>query len=45
MDENVTKFEFEADDNKKYGVEAIQDNAVYANKAKGHLLDLYYPVV
>ena len=35
--------EFEPGDNdKKYKVEAIQDSAVYAKEADGHLLRLYY---
>ena len=34
--------EFEAGNGKKYKVEAIWDNTVYANKAKSHLLGLYY---
>ena len=42
MDENVT--EFETGDSKKYKIEAISDSAVYFNKAKGHLLGLYYLV-
>ena len=36
----ILKFEFGND--KKYRVEAIQDNAVYAKKIDGHLLGLYY---
>ena len=38
------KLEFEASDSKEYKVEVIQDSAVYANKAKGHLPGLYYMV-
>ena len=44
VDEKVTALEFEAGDSKKYKIEAIWDNAVYANKAKGHLPGLYYLV-
>ena len=36
--------EFDAGDNKEYKVEAIQDSAVYAKKAEGHLPGLYYLV-
>ena len=37
--------EFEpGDDNKEYKVEAIQDSAVYAKEADGHLPGLYYLV-
>ena len=36
--------EFKPGDNKKYEVEAIQDIAVYAKKADGYLLGLYYLV-
>ena len=36
--------EFEPGDNKKYKVEAIQDNAVYAKKTNRHLPRLYYLV-
>ena len=36
--------EFDTGDNKKYEVEAIIDSAVYAKKAEGHLLGLYYLV-
>ena len=34
--------EFDIGNNKEYKVEAMIDSAVYAKKAKGHLLDLYY---
>ena len=34
--------EFEPGNNKKYKVEVIWDNAIYANKTKGYLLGLYY---
>ena len=38
--------EFElGNDNKEYEMEAIQDNAVYAKEANGHLQRLYYLVV
>ena len=37
--------EFELGNDKEYEVEAIWDNAVYANKADGHLSELYYLVV
>ena len=36
--------EFELGNNKEYKVEAIQDNAVFAKEADGHLLGLYYLV-
>ena len=36
--------EFEPGDDKEYEVEAIQDNAVYAKEADGHLPGLYYLV-
>ena len=36
--------EFEPDDDKEYKVEAIQKSAVYAKKADGYLLGLYYLV-
>ena len=36
--------EFDAGDNKKYKVEAIEDSAVYAKKAERHLPGLYYLV-
>ena len=42
VDKKVTKLEFKVDDSKKYQVETIWDNIVYANKAKSHLLGLYY---
>ena len=42
IDKRVIELELEAGDSKEYKVEAIWDSAVYANKAKGHLLDLYY---
>ena len=44
VDKTVTKLEFEANDSKKYKVEAIWDSAVYANKAKVYLVGLYYLV-
>ena len=41
----MTELDFEAIDSKKYGIKAIWDNAVYANKLEeGHLLALYYLV-
>ena len=43
----INKFsvpEFEPSDNKKYKIEAIQDSAVYAKEADGHLSGLYYLV-
>ena len=36
---------FEISNNKKYKVEAIQNNAIYVKKANGHLPGLYYLVV
>ena len=44
IDKKVTELEFEASDSKKYKVEAIQDNAIYANKAESYLSGLYYLV-
>ena len=41
VDKKVTELEFEADNSKKYEVEAIRDSAVYANKPKGYLPGLY----
>ena len=38
------KPEFDADDNKKYEVEAIKDSAIYAKEAEGQLPGLYYLV-
>ena len=35
---------FDASNNKKYEVEAIINSTIYAQKAKGHLLGLYYLV-
>ena len=40
----VPEFEFESGDDKEYEVEAIQDSAVYAKEADGHLPGLYYLV-
>ena len=34
--------EFDANDNKKFKVEVIRDNTIYANKAKRYLSGLYY---
>ena len=42
VDEKIT--ELEASNNKKYKIEAIWDNAIYGNKAEGHLLGLHYLV-
>ena len=36
--------EFEAGNNKKYKIEAIQDSAIYAKKKDGYLPKLYYLV-
>ena len=44
VDEKVTELEFKANNTKKYKMEAIEDNVVYANKAEGHLPGLYYLV-
>ena len=42
----IKKLEFEANNNsKKYKMEAIWDNAVYAIKWEVHLSSLYYLVV
>ena len=35
---------FDAGNNKKYKVKVIKNSVVYAKKAKGHLLGLYYLV-
>ena len=45
MNEFVEILEFKMGDDKKYKVEAIQNSAVYAKKADGHLPRLYYLVV
>ena len=37
--------ELETGDSEKYKIEAIQDNAVYTSKAKGHLPGLYHLLV
>ena len=39
------ELEFDAGNNKKYKIEAIKDNAVYAKEAEGYLPDLYYLVI
>ena len=39
------QLEFKASDNKKYKVEGIQDNAVYARELAGQLLRLYYLIL
>ena len=44
LDKKVMELEFEAGDSKKYKVEAIWDNAIYANNGKGYLPGLYYLV-
>ena len=52
LEQNTTKkgrvdkkiMELEVGNRKEYKVEAIWDSAVYANKAKSHLLGLYYLV-
>ena len=36
--------EFDVGNNKKYKIEAIIDNAIYAKEAKGYLPSLYYLV-
>lgn len=41
---NEFVLEFEASNDKKYEVEAIQDSAVYAKEADRYLLGLYYLV-
>ena len=45
IDKKLTKLEFEFGKNKEYKVKAIWNSAVYANKAKSHLLGLYYLVL
>lgn len=42
MDENTTQLEFDIGNKKKYKVEAIQDNTIYAIESEGHLLEVYY---
>ncbi len=45
VDKVMFRLEFENDGNgKKYKIEAICDNAVYAMKSEGHLPGLYYLV-
>lgn len=41
MDKRVTELEFEVVNNEEYKLEAIQDSALYTNKAEGHLPGLY----
>ena len=36
--------EFDIGNNKKYEIEAIKDNIIYAKKVEGHLPNLYYLV-
>lgn len=38
---NKFLFEFEAGNNKKYEIKAIQDIAIYAKEANKYLLELY----
>lgn len=45
MNKFLQVLEFETDNNKEYKIKAIQDIAVYAKKANGHSLELYYLVV
>ena len=45
VDKKVMKLEFEVSNSKEYKVETIWHNAVYANKAKGHLPGLYFLIV
>lgn len=40
----TTQLELDKSDNKEYGVEAICENKLYANKLKGYLPGLYYSV-
>ena len=44
MNKFSATLEFKPGDEKKYEVEAIQDNAVYVKEADGHLPKLYYLV-
>ena len=37
--------EFEADNNKRYKIEANQNSAVYAKKVDRYILGLYYLVI
>ena len=45
VDKKVTEFEFETGNSGEYKVEAIWNNAVYANKTECYLPGLYYLVV
>ena len=45
VDKKGTELEFEVGNSKKYKLKAIWDSTIYANKAKSHLLVLYYLVV
>ena len=41
----VSEFEFEPGDDKKYEVKATWDSAVYTKETDGYLPELYYLVV
>lgn len=46
--ERINKFlmlEFEADNNKKYKIKAIQDRAIYIKEVGRHLSKLYYLII
>ena len=45
VDKKVTEWEFEASNNKEYKVKAMWDSAIYANKTKDPLPELYYLIV
>ena len=46
VDKKVTKLELKVNgNNKKYQVEAIWDNTIYANEAKVHLPNFYHIVI
>ena len=46
VNKKVKKLDFDASNNsQKYEKKTFLDSAVYANEAKGHLLDLYYLIV
>ena len=42
--ENVLELDVGNKGNKEYKVKAIRNNAAYARKSEGHLLELYYLV-
>lgn len=44
IDKKVSELNFDANNSKKYIVNAFQDSAIYASKAKSYLPRLYYLV-